>query len=163
MAYDLDKIQHGDRVTIRNAQGQEHTGKAQLRGPAGWVLNMGGAHGRPGIAHEGNIVKHIPLKLSTKRGSPSGHYGDPNKDTEKNRAAAKARARGTSTGYMVPRPGLGLPMPPPPMPMQQGPAPMGAGAPAPAPQGGAPVRMPTPKRPPASSAQLPDDNMNAIA
>ena len=84
--------------------------------------------------------------------------------TRQKAIADKNKARqGTSNGYMVTRPGLGLPMPPPPMPMQQGPAPMGAGAPAPAPQGGAPVRMPTPKRPPASSAQLPDDNMNAIA
>jgi hypothetical protein len=69
--------------------------------------------------------------------------------------------QGTSTGYMVNRPQPA--MPPATIPM--GAPPQGAGVPAPAPmpQGGAPVRMPTPKRPPASSAQLPDDNMNAIA
>jgi hypothetical protein len=76
--------------------------------------------------------------------------------------ADRVRARqGTSTGYMVNRPQPA--MPPATIPM--GAPPQGAGVPAPAPmpQGGAPVRMPTPKRPPASSAQLPDDNMNAIA
>jgi hypothetical protein len=28
-----------------------------MRGPHGWVLNLGGAHGTPGIADERNIVK----------------------------------------------------------------------------------------------------------
>lgn len=53
----LDTILHGDRVTIVNRFGQEHTGKAVMRGPAGWVLNMGGRHGTPGIATEKNIVR----------------------------------------------------------------------------------------------------------
>jgi hypothetical protein len=53
----LDSIRHGDKVTILSPQGQERTGKAVMRGPHGWVLNMGGAHGTPGIATESNIVK----------------------------------------------------------------------------------------------------------
>ena len=53
----LDGIRAGDRVTIRTPQGQERAGRAVMRGPAGWVLNMGGAHGTPGIASEENIVK----------------------------------------------------------------------------------------------------------
>jgi len=47
----------GDRVTIVNRFGQESTGKAVMRGPAGWVLNMGGKYGTPAIATEANVVK----------------------------------------------------------------------------------------------------------
>ena len=53
----LDSIGPGDRVTIRTPHGSERTGRAVMRGPAGWVLNLGGAHGTPGIADERNIVK----------------------------------------------------------------------------------------------------------
>ena len=53
----LDKISFGDRVTITTPHGQQITGKAVMRGPYGWVLNLGGRHGRPGIASEANIVK----------------------------------------------------------------------------------------------------------
>ena len=57
----LDTIRPGDRVTINISHGtrrepQERTGKAVMRGPAGWVLNLGGRHGTPGIATEENIV-----------------------------------------------------------------------------------------------------------
>ena len=45
----LDAIGAGDSVTITNRFGQEHTGRAVMRGPHGWVLNMGGAHGTPAI------------------------------------------------------------------------------------------------------------------
>lgn len=51
-----DTIRAGDRVTIVDRFGKEHTGRAVMRDPAGWVLNMGGAHGRPGIAHEENVT-----------------------------------------------------------------------------------------------------------
>jgi hypothetical protein len=59
----------GDRVTIlvpsglglRNGKAyQEYspkTGKAVMRGPSGWVLNMGGRFGTPGIATPQNIVR----------------------------------------------------------------------------------------------------------
>jgi hypothetical protein len=67
MATDFQKtIQHGDRVTIlvpagmgRNGQEwQERTGKAVMHSAnGGWVLNMGGAHGTPGIADESNTVR----------------------------------------------------------------------------------------------------------
>jgi hypothetical protein len=52
----LDAIRPGDRVTIENPQKQERSGRAVMRGPAGWVLNMGGRYGTPGIATESNIV-----------------------------------------------------------------------------------------------------------
>lgn len=50
-------ITSGSRVTIVNRFGQQHTGRAVMRGPAGWVLNMGGKHGTPGIASEENVVR----------------------------------------------------------------------------------------------------------
>lgn len=53
----LDTIKAGDRVTIRTPHGSILTGKAVMRGPAGWVLNLGGAHGTPGIASAANLVK----------------------------------------------------------------------------------------------------------
>lgn len=52
------------RVTIVDRFGQQHTGRAVMRGPAGWVLNMGGPHGRPGIASDENVVKVSPPKGS---------------------------------------------------------------------------------------------------
>jgi hypothetical protein len=65
MANLLDSIHAGDRVTIlvhagigRNGpETKPSTGTAVMRGPAGWVLNMGGKHGTPGIACEANIVR----------------------------------------------------------------------------------------------------------
>jgi hypothetical protein len=53
----LEAIKRGDRVTIINRFGQERTGKAVMRGPAGWVLNMGGAHGTPAIATDDNVTR----------------------------------------------------------------------------------------------------------
>ncbi len=55
-------IRPGDRVTIVNRFGQQSTGRAVMKGPAGWVLNMGGAHGTPAIATEENIIKVVPYK-----------------------------------------------------------------------------------------------------
>lgn len=52
-----DSIGYGDRVTFRNRFGQERTGKAVMRGPAGWVLNMGGAHGTPAVPSADSITK----------------------------------------------------------------------------------------------------------
>ena len=52
-----DAIRAGDRVTIVNRFGQQRTGRAVMRGPAGWVLNMGGPHGTPAIAHPDNVTK----------------------------------------------------------------------------------------------------------
>lgn len=53
----VESIQPGDRVTIVDRFGKQHTGRAVMRGTYGWVLNMGGAHGKPGIATDDNTVK----------------------------------------------------------------------------------------------------------
>ncbi len=64
-------IHHGDRVTIRIPNGKqinratgkieqewtERTGKAVMHSAnGGWVLDMGGRHGTPGVADDNNIV-----------------------------------------------------------------------------------------------------------
>ena len=54
----IQGIRAGDRVTIRTPQNQERTGRAVMRSShGGWVLNMGGKHGTPGLADAGNIVR----------------------------------------------------------------------------------------------------------
>lgn len=61
----LNQIHPGDRVTILIPNGigpngpetKKATGRAVMLGPGGWVLNMGGRYGTPGIANEENIVK----------------------------------------------------------------------------------------------------------
>lgn len=53
----FDLIGPRDRVTIVDRFGVERTGTAVMRGPAGWVLNMGGRHGTPAIASDDNITK----------------------------------------------------------------------------------------------------------
>jgi hypothetical protein len=59
-------IQHGDKVTIRVPAGfgrdgqewREATGRAVMHSAhGGWVLNMGGPRGTPGIADESNTVR----------------------------------------------------------------------------------------------------------
>jgi hypothetical protein len=55
-------IRAGDKVTIVNRFGQRQTGRAVMRGPYGWVLNMGGRHGTPGIATEDNTVGVKPAR-----------------------------------------------------------------------------------------------------
>jgi hypothetical protein len=50
-------VRAGDHVTIVNQHGQERTGRAVMRGPHGWVLNMGGPHGTPAIATDDNITR----------------------------------------------------------------------------------------------------------
>jgi hypothetical protein len=66
----FSKIRKGDRVTILTPQGQERSGRAVMRGPAGWVLNMGGAHGTPGIASDRNVVR---VRGVTESFDPSTH------------------------------------------------------------------------------------------
>ena len=56
------QIGPGDRVTIETPQGNQVSGRVVMRGPAGWVLNLGGPHGRPGIATESNVVKVVKAK-----------------------------------------------------------------------------------------------------
>lgn len=61
MTHDItDIIRVGDRVTVVNRFGQERTGTAIMRGPAGWVLNMGGRHGIPHVATNDDVVKVRP-------------------------------------------------------------------------------------------------------
>jgi hypothetical protein len=52
----FNKIRPGSRVTIVTPHGSKLTGRAMMRGSAGWVLNLGGAHGTPGIASEDNVI-----------------------------------------------------------------------------------------------------------
>ena len=55
-----DEIRKGDRVYYQNKQGQTHSGKAVLYGPAGWVINCD--HG-PQVVNEGhNYLGHKPAK-----------------------------------------------------------------------------------------------------
>jgi hypothetical protein len=53
----FDAIRPGSRVTIVNRFGQSRSGRAVMRGPHGWVLNMGGPHGTPAIATPDNVTK----------------------------------------------------------------------------------------------------------
>ena len=54
-------IRSGDRVTIVDRFGVRHTGRAVMPCiSGGWVLNMGGRHGTPGIANDDNTVKVRP-------------------------------------------------------------------------------------------------------
>ena len=56
---EFDSITVGSRVTILTPQKQERSGRAVMRNREQdlWVLNMGGPHGRPGIADRRNFVK----------------------------------------------------------------------------------------------------------
>jgi hypothetical protein len=55
-----DEIRKGDRVYYQNKQGQTHSGKAVLYGPAGWVISCD--HG-PQVVGEGhNYLGHRPAK-----------------------------------------------------------------------------------------------------
>jgi hypothetical protein len=51
-----DTVRSGDKVTIVDRFGKISSGRAVMRGPAGWVLNMGGRHGTPAIASPENIT-----------------------------------------------------------------------------------------------------------
>jgi hypothetical protein len=53
----LDAIRPGDKVTISNHLGQHRTGRALFMGTHGWVLNMGGRYGTPGVATVRNVVR----------------------------------------------------------------------------------------------------------
>jgi hypothetical protein len=55
-SYPFSTIRPGCGVTIVTPQYQHRTGTAVMRGPYGWVLNLGGKHGTPGIATESNVI-----------------------------------------------------------------------------------------------------------
>lgn len=50
-------VRAGDRLTIKNRFDQTHSGRVVMKAQhGGWVLNMGGKHGTPGIATTANVV-----------------------------------------------------------------------------------------------------------
>jgi hypothetical protein len=53
----FETIRAGSRVVIATPHGSLLKGRAVMRGPFGWVLNLGGRHGTPGIASESNVVR----------------------------------------------------------------------------------------------------------
>jgi hypothetical protein len=62
----IDVVKAGDRVTIVNRFGQQRSGRAVMPSSAGgWVLNMGGRYGTPGIADDTNTVKVKKAKIKT--------------------------------------------------------------------------------------------------
>lgn len=89
----VDEIRHGDRVTIVDRFGQQRTGKAvMLRGDGqGWVLNMGGAHGTPGLAGPDNTVR---VKKSSRRNRRNSVDWGTKGDTSYFREALKEVAPG---------------------------------------------------------------------
>jgi hypothetical protein len=52
----FDQIRAGDIVTYVNRFGQFGTGRAVMRGPYGWVLNIGGKHGTPHVVSARDVV-----------------------------------------------------------------------------------------------------------
>ena len=57
----FSEIQIGDKVWYETPQGQQASGKAVMRGPAGWVINIG--NGRPQVVNDGyNYLGHTPAK-----------------------------------------------------------------------------------------------------
>lgn len=59
---DSMNISAGDKVTFVNRFGQKQTGKAVMRGPNGWVLNMGGKYGTPAVPREDQIINVVKRK-----------------------------------------------------------------------------------------------------
>lgn len=52
-----ERIRPGSRVTILDRFNKRHTGWVVMKGPAGWVINMGGKYGTPAIASPSNTVR----------------------------------------------------------------------------------------------------------
>lgn len=50
-------IQNGDTVYFSTPHSLQLKGKAVMKGPAGWVVNMGGRYGYPQIVSEKNFIK----------------------------------------------------------------------------------------------------------
>ena len=51
------EIQIGDTVYFSTPHSKELKGKAVMKGPIGWVVNMGGRHGMPNVVTERNFIK----------------------------------------------------------------------------------------------------------
>lgn len=69
----FDSIRHGDKVTFVDRFGKSRTGKAVMRGPSGWVLNMGGAHGTPQVVHEDMVTR---VRASNPEKKPKPRKGE---------------------------------------------------------------------------------------
>ena len=70
--HELDFVRAGDKVTIVDRFGKEHTGKAVMHSShGGWVLNMGGRYGTPGLVDERNFVRATRPKAKAAKGSAS--------------------------------------------------------------------------------------------
>jgi len=68
MASLVSTIRNGDKVTIVDRFGKQHTGKAVMRSShGGWVLNMGGRYGTPALADDKNIIKVTKPKTKPTR------------------------------------------------------------------------------------------------
>ena len=50
-------IMVGDTVYFSTPHSKELKGKAVMKGPIGWVVNMGGRHGMPNVVTERNFIK----------------------------------------------------------------------------------------------------------
>ena len=50
-------IMVGDTVYFSTPHSKELKGKAVMKGPIGWVVNMGGRHGMPSVVTERNFIK----------------------------------------------------------------------------------------------------------
>ena len=64
-------IQMGDMVYFFTPHSKQLKGKAALKGPHGWVVNMGGRYGYPMIVSEKNYIKH-----NKGRNRKPDHIGD---------------------------------------------------------------------------------------
>ena len=51
------EIQVGETVYFSTPHSKELMGKAVMKGPIGWVVNMGGRHGMPNVVTERNFIK----------------------------------------------------------------------------------------------------------
>jgi hypothetical protein len=51
------EIQVGDTVYFSTPHSKELKGKAVMKGPIGWVVNMGGRYGMPNVVTERNFIK----------------------------------------------------------------------------------------------------------
>ena len=53
----FNDIMVGDTVYFSIPHSKELKGKAVMKGPIGWVVNMGGRHGMPNVVTERNFIK----------------------------------------------------------------------------------------------------------
>tara|TARA_B100000242_G_scaffold152989_1_gene109259 strand:- start:8 stop:229 length:222 start_codon:yes stop_codon:yes gene_type:complete len=69
------EIQVGDTVYFSTPHSKELKGKAVMKGPIGWVVNMGGRHGMPNVVTERNFIKFRKGKNRKPDFFGDFHYG----------------------------------------------------------------------------------------